>query len=235
MLSKQTEGRTNSLFYSREHQDAQELFQVLSECLKNEIAAVDKEGYRDRGLGGMAHALGNAKDIGKSVFDGLTANRRSCVVCGYTEAVMHFALDNWQLAVPRLAVSPSLLVALVAASGWVRFTYLRSQTSCRLEDCLEDYTRLEILKDCICRKCSILATHRRLQLEVRSLQDAMLPEAKPSSSKKRRLKEVRKMEARVKAALEEGRIEDDLKDVRMEKAFSPASTKQAMIARVRLI
>lgn len=41
------------------------------------------------------------------------------------------------------------------------------------------------------------------------------------------------MESRVKAALEEGRIEDDLKDVRMDKTFSPASTKQAMIARVR--
>ena len=41
----------------------------------------------------------------KSVFDGLTANRRSCVNCGYTEAVMHFGFDNWQLAMPRLAVS----------------------------------------------------------------------------------------------------------------------------------
>lgn len=45
------------------------------------------------------------RETEKSVFDGLTANRRSCVVCGYTEAVMHFAFDNWQLAVPRMAVS----------------------------------------------------------------------------------------------------------------------------------
>jgi ubiquitin carboxyl-terminal hydrolase 1 len=43
-------------------------------------------------------------EIGKSVFDGLTANRRSCMECGYTEAVMHFAFDNWQLAVPMLKV-----------------------------------------------------------------------------------------------------------------------------------
>ena len=41
------------------------------------------------------------------------------------------------------------------------------------------------------------------------------------------------MERRVKAALEEGRIEDHLPDVRMEKVFSKTSTKQAMIARVR--
>ncbi|KAF6748919.1 hypothetical protein DFP72DRAFT_914961 [Ephemerocybe angulata] len=203
VLTAQTKGRTNSLFYSREHQDAQELFQVVSECLRNEIAAVDKEGARDRGFGAFAQREETTKEIGKSVFDGLTANRRSCVICGYTEAVMHFSFDSWQLSVPRLA------------------------SSCRLEDCLEDYTRLEILKDCICRKCSVVATLSRLQKEVSTLEEA----TKPSSSKKKRLKEVRKMEARVKTALQEGRIEDDLKDVRMEKVFSPASTKQAMIAR----
>ncbi|KAG5648698.1 hypothetical protein DXG03_000044 [Asterophora parasitica] len=207
VLSKQNEGRPGSLLNSRQHQDAQELFQLLSECIKNEIAAVDREGYRDRGLGGLSQASETNKEIGKSVFDGLTANRRSCVVCGYTEAVMHFALDNWQLAVPRLAAS------------------------CRLEDCLDDYTTLEVLRDCICRKCSMLATQQRLLAEIRKLEEATRPDAKPSPSKKKRLKEVRKMEKRVKAALDEGRIEDDLPDVRMEKVFSKASTKQAMIAR----
>lgn len=104
-LSNHSSGKHNSLFSSREHQDAQELFQLLSECIKNEATAVDKEGYRDRGLGALAQGQGRAgREIGKSVFDGLTANRRSCVECGYTEAVMHFAFDNWQLAVPRLAV-----------------------------------------------------------------------------------------------------------------------------------
>ncbi|KAJ2928252.1 hypothetical protein H1R20_g8840, partial [Candolleomyces eurysporus] len=211
VLSSQTQGRTNSLFYSREHQDAQELFQVVSECIKNEIAAVDKEGARDRGFGALAAGPLPPEatiDIGKSVFDGLTANRRSCVICGYTEAVMHFAFDNWQLTVPRLAAA------------------------CRLEDCLEDYTRLEILKDCICRKCSMVATHIRLKRDIATLTaEVNKPDAKPSASKKKRLKEVKKMEARVQAALDEGRIEDDLKDVRMEKVFSSASTKQAMIAR----
>lgn len=107
------------------------------------------------------------------------------------------------------------------------------QANVRLEECLEDYTRLEVLRDCICRKCSMLATHRRLQQEVASLEEATRPDAKPSRSKKQRLRDVRKMEARVKAALDEGRIEEDLKDIRMEKVFSTASTKQAMIARVR--
>jgi ubiquitin carboxyl-terminal hydrolase 1 len=105
VLTTQSEGRTNSLLCSREHQDAQELFQLLSECIKNDIAAVDREGYRDRGLGGLGKTSESNREIGKSVFDGLTANRRSCITCGYTEAVMHFAFDNWQLSVPRMAVS----------------------------------------------------------------------------------------------------------------------------------
>ncbi|KAG6876156.1 hypothetical protein C0992_000646 [Termitomyces sp. T32_za158] len=210
VLSKQNEGRPGSLFNSREHQDAQELFQLLSECIKNEICAVDKEGYRDRGLGGLSQVSETTKEIGKSVFDGLTANRRSCVVCGYTEAVMHFALDNWQLAVPRLSAS------------------------CRLEDCLEEYTTLEILRDCICQKCSLVATHKRLLSDLHTLEEATRPEANPSGSKKRRLKDVRKMERRVQTALEEGRIEDNLSGISIEKVFSKASTKQAMIARVRI-
>ncbi|KAK0491556.1 hypothetical protein IW261DRAFT_1547588 [Armillaria novae-zelandiae] len=207
ILSSPSSAPFNSLFNSREHQDAQELFQLVSECIKNETINVDKEGLRDHGLNALSQEAGINPEIGKSVFDGLTANRRSCVICGYTEAVMHFAFDNWQLAVPRMAMS------------------------CTLEDCLEEYTRLEVLRDCICRRCSMLSTHRRLMQEVETLAEATKPENKPSASKKRRLKDVRKMEVRVKAALEEGRIEDELKDIRMEKVFSSMSTKQAMIAR----
>ncbi|KAF9527988.1 hypothetical protein CPB83DRAFT_855133 [Crepidotus variabilis] len=250
---------SSSLFNSREHQDAQELFQLVSECIKNEMIIVDKEGLRDRGIAGVLdikpsntsqqgqdESMEAFKNNNKSVFDGLTANRRSCVMCGYTEAVMHFGFDNWQLAVPRLA------------------------QSCRLEDCIEDYTRLEILKDCVCRKCSVLATHKRLLTELKTLEEALIipptsptstpsklssnvtpftasspvassssmpqtspQKSKPSQSKKKRYKEVKKMEQRVRAALEEGRIEDEtlFEGVRLEKVVSPASTKQAMIAR----
>ncbi|KAL1672519.1 hypothetical protein EV122DRAFT_294823 [Schizophyllum commune] len=202
VLGKATAGRSNSLLNSREHQDAQELFQIVSECVKDEIQAVDKERYRDRGLGGLAPVLPPelAKEIGKSVFDGLTANRRSCVVCGYTEAVMHFGFDSWQLALP-----------------------MRSD-GCFLEVLLEDYTRLEVLRDCVCRKCSLRATHARLQRELEELKASEKP-------KKKRLKEAQRQEALVRSALEEGRIEDDLPDVKLDRAISHASTKQAMVAR----
>ena len=104
-LSNHNPGKHNSLFSSREHQDAQELFQLLSECIKSEASAVAKESRRDRGLGGLTKqdAL-TVRDLSQTVFDGLTANRRSCMECGYTEAVMHFPFDNWQLAVPRMVV-----------------------------------------------------------------------------------------------------------------------------------
>ncbi|KAI0355326.1 cysteine proteinase [Trametes cingulata] len=207
-LSNHNPGKHNSLFSSREHQDAQELFQLLSECIKSEASAVAKESRRDRGLGGLTKqdAL-NARDLSQTVFDGLTANRRSCMECGYTEAVMHFPFDNWQLAVPRMV------------------------GACCLEECLEDYTRLELLNDCICRKCSMLATYRRLEQEAERLTEASQASQDPTSSKKKRARDARKLMMRVKAALDEGRIEEDIKGVKMEKIFSRASTKQSMIAR----
>lgn len=105
------------------------------------------------------------------------------------------------------------------------------QASCYLQDCLSDYTRLEILEDCICQKCSMVATWKRLEDEAEKLsQDASGHDA--SSSKKKRAREARKLASRVKAALTEGRIEDEIRGVKLEKVFSRESTKQAMIARV---
>jgi ubiquitin carboxyl-terminal hydrolase 1 len=106
-----------------------------------------------------------------------------------------------------------------------------AQAGCALEACLADYTKLELLTDCICRKCSLLATHKRLAQEAERLAEAMNADPDASMSKKRRVKEAKKLETKIKLALEEGRIEDDIKGVKMDKVFSKASTKQAMIAR----
>ncbi|OJT09507.1 Ubiquitin carboxyl-terminal hydrolase 16 [Trametes pubescens] len=208
-LSGSNPSKNNSLFSSREHQDAQELFQLLSECIKNEALAVANEIRRDRGLSVALTKQDDlaARNISKTVFDGLTANRRSCMECGYTEAVMHFPFDNWQLALPGMV------------------------GACRLEACLEDYTRLELLSDCICRKCSMLATYRRLEQEAERLTEAAQASNNPSSSKKKRARDTRKLMSRVKAAIDEGRIEEDIAGVKTEKVFSRASTKQSMVAR----
>jgi len=83
----------------------------------------------------------------------------------------------------------------------------------------------------------MLATYERLQAEAEkhteAVSSASPEEGSVSSSKKKRAREARKLESRVKAAIDEGRIEEDLKGVKMEKVFSRCSTKQSMIARVR--
>lgn len=209
-LSHPEPGKRIPLFSSREHQDAQELFQLVSEYVKKEATAVDREGARDLGFAAIAslsstETAAASRDVSKGVFDGLTANRRSCCECGYTEAVMHFPFDNWQLTVPRIA-------------------------SCRLEDCLVDYVRLEVLTDCICRKCSMRATLHRLEQDAERLA-AATSKSTVSQSKKKRVREAKRFATRLKTALDEGRIEEDIKGVKMEKVFSRASTKQAMVAR----
>ena len=216
--------RRGSLFTSREHQDAQELFQLISEALKEEALAVDREAIRDRGLGAitlreeppqLAYSQPTkSREPGKGVFEGLTANRRSCIVCNYTEAVMHFSFDNIQLTVPRAP-------------------------ECDLYHCLNEFTKMEVLNDCVCRKCSILGTLEKLKWEVQKFErlaaenvNADGEKAKESASRKRRIREAKKFEARVSAALEDGRIEEDIKGVTLERVVSPRSTKHTMIARV---
>jgi ubiquitin carboxyl-terminal hydrolase 1 len=203
--------RRNAMMHSRQHQDAQELFQLLAEQLKAEAGAVRREARRDRGFALPPSVYGDlaAEDaqLRRSVFDGLTANRRACVRCGYTEAVMHFGFDSWTLALPAGA--------------------------CALEDCLAEYTRLELLTDCVCRRCALRATHARLAADANRATATAEAEPNPSSSKKRRARDARKYEARVRAMLDEGRIEDELGDIRLERVVEPA-TKQAMVARVRV-
>ena len=57
------------------------------------------------------------------------------------------------------------------------------------------------------------------------------PGKETSASQKKKAREARRLEMRLKAALQEGRIEDDIKGVKVDRVIS-RSTKQAMIARV---
>ncbi|KAB5595413.1 hypothetical protein CTheo_1090 [Ceratobasidium theobromae] len=214
-LSGSDSGKRSALFSSREHQDAQELFQLLSSVVRDEAGNVLQERLRERGLGGLATGMFDGSDAEmstRSVFDGLMAQRRSCVDCGYTEAVRHFAFDNISLSVPPL-------------SGTT------------LIQCLQDYTRLEILEDCLCSMCSMIATHNRLLAEierqkVNALNAAVIGEkSKATSSRKKRERETRKLEETVSRAIADKKVEDEIKGLRMEKIYSRQSTKQVMIAR----
>jgi ubiquitin carboxyl-terminal hydrolase 1 len=81
----------------------------------------------------------------------------------------------------------------------------------------------------------MLATHQKLLAEAERMTALMTIEASPSSSKKKRALDARKLEARVRAAIEEGRIEEDIPGVKLEKVYSKESTKQVMIARVSML
>lgn len=77
----------------------------------------------------------------------------------------------------------------------------------------------------------MVATSKKLEEEAERLSlEAAHKDA--SASKKKRAREAKRLASRVKAALEEGRIEDEIKGVKLEKVFSRESTKQAMVARV---
>lgn len=103
-----------------------------------------------------------------------------------------------------------------------------------MEDCLAEYTKLEMLTDCICRKCSMKATYYKLRQEADRLAAAVSADPNVSISKRKKAKDARKLEFRVQTALDHGRLEEDIKGVKLEKVFSKASTKQAMIARVSM-
>ncbi|KAF7332598.1 USP domain-containing protein [Mycena kentingensis (nom. inval.)] len=277
--------KATALLASHEHQDAQELFQLVSECVREDSLRVAKEGKRDRGFAATPiPAEGATGPSLTSPFDGLTATRRSCVRCGYTAAIRHFAFDTVQLALES------------AGGGW-------GGTS--VYHLLRAYTTLEVLHDCACRRCELRATAKRLREEVERLEvstsqrpdpgsmrvDAGVPipngdahvsdeeepdeeedlgsksgkkkkkkhKSKqadgPTPSSLRRLKLVRKMEARVLRALETGRIEEEelegdwdwenktdggfvhgaggdaLKGVRIERVPGGVATRQSMFGR----
>jgi ubiquitin carboxyl-terminal hydrolase 1 len=76
------------------------------------------------------------------------------------------------------------------------------------------------------------ATLHRLEQDAERLTAEAAKSSSVSQSKKKRLREVKRLALRLKTALDEGRVEEDVKGIKVEKVFSRASTKQAMVARV---
>lgn len=112
---------------------------------------------------------------------------------------------------------------MVVNSDWL------TQAACELEDMLEDFSKLEVLDEYNCRRCSIQATLDRL----RHQSDASRPEAGTdvTPSKKKRMREVQKQINRLKACLDEENVEKEFAELRLERAPRPA-TKQCMFSRV---
>ena len=80
----------------------------------------------------------------------------------------------------------------------------------------------------------MLATHQKLLAEAERFTALVTIESNPPTSRVKRAQDARELEALVKAAIEEGRIEEDIPGVRLEKVYSKESTKQVMVARVSM-
>lgn len=68
--------------------------------------AIAKDNLRDCGLGKLSSRTllleAERGQLVEGVFDGLAEYCRSCMECRYTEAVMHFPFDDWQLSMSAL-------------------------------------------------------------------------------------------------------------------------------------
>ncbi|KAI8374368.1 uncharacterized protein BYT42DRAFT_576118 [Radiomyces spectabilis] len=181
--------KTNAII-SRDQQDAHELFQIISSALTSE----EEQQYRNaphsildanmlRNLvtephnGSSAANLDNFEtasmsSIGtigsmwssfsvsttganlhhrprrpRNPFTGLAASKISCTKCGYTAPIRHHTFDNISLILPLLL-------------------------SCTLEDCLSNYTKVDVLTDYQCRKCSLVATLNKLVQQLNGLKSS---------------------------------------------------------------
>jgi len=192
---------------NQDQQDAHELFQLLSSGLAEEIHGVMSEDttpwfdsytlqtlLAGRSKGSVHCAKRRKWNEIRNPFVGLLASRLTCVVCGYTEAIRHFTFDNLSLTLPNTH-------------------------ACRLEECLAEYTHLELLDDASCRRCLLSST---LAWYKDRLQHVDLTERS-----RRELEEKRRL---VADALQND-LERELVGVKMHRKSGGQLTKQVMIAK----
>ncbi|KAI8646224.1 hypothetical protein BD408DRAFT_428835 [Parasitella parasitica] len=224
---------SNRRVISREQQDAQEFFQVVSSAVDAEGQLVAKTeqlggGLRDllsqTALKGVVRprwvqkpsctttAMTTANGHLENPFTGLLASRLSCMQCGYTGAIRHFSFNNIQLNVPN-------------------------KYTATLEDCLSQFTSMEYLQDAACRKCSFEATVQALTAELESLKQHSSRKQKNDIKKKReavvKLVSLERAKQEIEHRLHVGRIEEesDHDKVPLLRSVSRMSSKQVMLAK----
>lgn len=209
-----------TLIAAHQQQDAHELAVLLLGALDAELAAIQArraDALRTIGLesltgpsalrgGRPSTALGGA-DRAAPMCRGTIAQRTACAQCGYSEAVRHFSFDDLSLTVP-LALE------------------------CTLDTCLAEWAQLEQI-EWVCHRCSLAATQQRIHAQA-----AAAAAAAGAAPRRRREREhLLHMERRVADVLARGLHEDELDasgllhDVPLERALSPLSSKQVLIAR----
>lgn len=201
-------GNRFSLFNS-EQQDAQEFLVIMIDAIESEVHGLIASIRLESTKFGSRHDGGN--EIGRicrSPFRGLMVNRIACDTCGFTSVFRHSVADHFSLNVP-----PKL--------------------TCSLEECLTEYTKLELLEDYICRKCSLLKTRESLSNQVDELSN--LSKEKLNTSKKKKLQGLKKDLKGLESMISNDDYESEMMSGSgkglIERVASLATTKQTMFAR----
>ncbi|KAL9550292.1 hypothetical protein PS6_005619 [Mucor atramentarius] len=229
---------SNRRIISREQQDAQEFFQLVSSAMDTEGQKIVKTEQLGGGLRDLLNqttlkgvirpewvqkplscsantqskvAMLTVNDHLENPFTGLLANRLSCMQCGYTSAIRHFSFNNIQLNVPN-------------------------KYTTTLEECLSQFTSMEYLQDASCRKCSFETTVKALAVEIESLKHQS-KKIKSDTKKKReivvQLVAMEKAKRELERRLSVGRIEEesDHDKLPLLRSVSRMSSKQVMLAK----
>ncbi|KAJ1752171.1 ubiquitin-specific protease ubp1 [Coemansia sp. RSA 990] len=210
---------------SRNEQDAQELFQMLSSTLQTVARKAD---------GSLLGALNTNQPIGNGFIStnhqqqqqqaadakqerrvsnpapenpllGMAASRTACVRCGYIEAIRHSTFDNLSLTVPRAHVTT-------------------------IEECLAMYTAMDRLDDFCCRHCSIVATLARVKRDLAEYQTQPANSDRSSKKAKRMVAQLSEQQHMLEEALANN-PEAELKGIELSRPPPSTSTRQTMIAR----
>ena len=106
------------------------------------------------------------------------------------------------------------------------------QRTCSLETILAESTKLEILDEFACRRCSLQLTKDRLQETLTSAKESSATE-KLTDSKKKRVRVVQRNSDKL-AQLIASDVEGDAGEIKLDRVYRPAS-KQSVYAKVSLI
>ncbi|PIA17609.1 cysteine proteinase [Coemansia reversa NRRL 1564] len=219
----------SSRLNDQEQQDAQEAFQLISAALSEErqmfaeiqtpsLLAPDLVGMLAQADARKPHIFSSLafgrRQVPQNPFVGLMASRLSCVKCGYTEAVRHFAFDNVSLPLP-----------LVAA--------------CTLDQALRKYTSLEEIVDFQCCKCTLNQTLRELIAEIKGATRWLadnpeydVEDKEDSSCAVPRILRKLKSDADAVANALRTDVQISLPGISMRKAYNQLSTKQVAFAKM---
>jgi ubiquitin carboxyl-terminal hydrolase 1 len=161
------------LLQTREHQDAHELFLLLTNAVAEELKSLEKERRIDRGLSVILDGTkiqrdkdGNSniqviKDKGiekerlLSPWEGLTAIRRNCLVCGWCEVIRHEVTGAIDVTVPMNVGRTQSMPRAHTADGLLCSGF---KGAASIQECLQQSMAPEIIDDAYCDSCTLNLT-----------------------------------------------------------------------------